>query len=247
MTTKPDVTVIITAHREGLIAGVTARSALNAIKEASEKIGLRVQPMVVLDRPDDLTSAVLREAFGTKAVFIETDEGDPGQARNRGVENAQGKCTAFLDGDDLWSVNWLCEAWALIELRPDCVAHSAFNLIFGEARNLWCHIDSEGPLFDPLFLRWSNYWDAMSFARTDLYRQYPFKRNDLSRGFGHEDWHWNCWTYENGIAHKPVPATFHFKRRRRNSQMSLVEKADATVWPTQVSRIEGAAEVCSAH
>jgi glycosyltransferase involved in cell wall biosynthesis len=230
-----DISVVITAHAEGPFIGPTVRSALEAAAFAEAQQALTVEFVVVLDRANALTESIARRSFASGAAadvkFLPSDEGDPGQARNRGVETARGDCVAFLDGDDLWSFNWLASAWDLRRRRPDCVLHPALNVTFGEERNLYWHIDSEGPFFQPDYLSWTNYWTALSFARRDVYLANPFRKNDLRRGFGHEDWHWNCVTIERGIPHKPVPDTIHFVRRRLGSQLSLVDKADGTIWP----------------
>jgi hypothetical protein len=105
-------------------------------------------------------------------------------------------------------------------------------MVFGDDRNLWWHIDSEGPFFNPEYLAWGNYWDAMSFARTSTYRQFPFRRNDLKLGFGHEDWHWNAMTIAANVPHKPAPETMHFKRRRPGSQMALVDQVGSVRLPS---------------
>ena len=226
-----DISVILTAHNEGVLAGVTAHSARKAIAHAAQD-GLRCEVVLVLDRASEPTIAVLEDGFDDLPLqVLHTDEGDPGQARNRGIEAARGTCATFLDGDDLWSANWLSEAHRLIVSRPDCVAHSACNMIFGNEKNLWWHIDSEGAFFDPDYLSWANYWDAMSFARTSVYRDFPFRKNDLKLGFGHEDWYWNVVTVDAGVAHKPVPETMHFKRRRTGSQMALVDQVGGIRWP----------------
>ena len=227
---SPDISVIITAHREGVIAGATARSALAALGAAGSAV-LSYEVIVVLDRADAVTEQVLRHGLHGQAQFLETSEGDPGQARNRGIEVANGRCSTFLDADDLWSENWLVEAWKMIEARPDAVAHSACNIVFGRARRVWWHTDSEAALCDHAYLSWLNYWDAMTFGRTELYRRFPFRRNDLALKFGHEDWHWNMWTLSEGVAHKPVPGTIHFKRARPGSQMAKVEGVGAVPWP----------------
>lgn len=228
---KPvDITVVITAHREGLIAAQSARSAEAAVTEAAER-GLRCETLVVLDRADAMTADVLRGAFGERARFLASDEGDPGGARNCGVAAATGCSVAFLDADDLWSRNWLVEAHARAEARPDAVFHSACNLVFGHKRLLWWHSDSESPLCDAAYMGWTNYWDALTFARTAIHQHLPFRRNDLRLGFGHEDWHWNLETLRAGIAHKPVPGTMHFKRARSGSQMERVERVTGVPWP----------------
>lgn len=228
--TPPHVSVVLTAHCEGIIAGPSIRSALHAI-EFCQQEGVRCEVIAVLDRPDQITSSILRSSLGPRAKYIEIDEGDPGIARNRGIEAAQGLCSAFLDSDDLWSKNWLLEAWRLIEKRPDVVAHSYCNVVFGLRRHLWWHCDSESKFVDPNYLLRLNLWDSLSFARTDIYRQFPFRRNNIKLGFGHEDWHWNTWTLREGVHHKPVQGTVHFKRARAGSQMSKVDQVGATRWP----------------
>lgn len=230
-----DISVVLTAHREGLIAAQSARSAEEAIAEA-ERQNILCEVVVVLDRTDLTTSSVLRSALHNRARFIETDEGDPGLARNRGVAVALGQTVAFLDGDDLWSSNWLAEAFRQITARPDTIAHSACNLVFGRKRLLWWHTDSETALYEPAYMNWTNSWDALTLARAELYRSVPFKANDLSLGFGHEDWHWNIVTLRKGHAHKPVPGTMHFKRSRYGSQMAAVDRVGGVTWP--ISQVE---------
>ncbi|MBP2550978.1 glycosyltransferase involved in cell wall biosynthesis [Neorhizobium galegae] len=205
-----DISVVMTAHQEGLLAGPSGKSAQQAIAVA-EAAGLRCQTIVVLDRADSLTGAVVAEVFGGNAHYLTTSEGDPGQARNRGIEMATGDFVALLDGDDLWSENWLAAAYDQAKARPDAVHHPACLLRFGNDRHLFWHVDSESPLCDKAYLDWMNYWDALSFARTDLYRRFPFRRNDLELAFGHEDWHWNAWTISEGVAHKPVAETFRLE------------------------------------
>lgn len=178
-----------------------------------------------------LTEAVLFHVFGGNARFLKTNEGDPGQARNRGIDAAVGAFSAFLDGDDLWSENWLVSAYNRAQIRPDAVHHPACLLRFGNTRHLFWHPDSESKFFDASYLDWMNYWDALSFARTEIYRRFPFKKNDLTLAFGHEDWHWNAWTLSEGMAHKPVADTIHFKRGRSGSQMSKVDSIGGLRWP----------------
>jgi hypothetical protein len=47
-------------------------------------------------------------------------------------------------------------------------------------------------------------------------------------------------TLAAGIAHRPVPGTVHFKRRRENSQMAMCEKGDVVVYPNAVTGYEAA-------
>lgn len=235
MTIQPAVSAILTAHREGLMAGPAAQSLKVAVAQAVAQ-GISCEILVVLDRADSLTRRVLQEAFQDQARFIETDTGDPGQARNAAITAAQGMFSCFLDGDDLWSENWITAAYAAAQLRPDAVHHSAFNLVFGTHRMTFWHIDSESSECDQTYLDWGNYWDAMCFAKTQIFRDFPMRANDLARGFGHEDWHWNVVTITAGVAHKPVPNTIHFKRARAGSQMGKINDLGGMRWPVEGRR-----------
>jgi len=220
---------VLTAHSEGVLAGPSIISFEQAIDEA-RNMGLAVDGLIVLDRP---TAATRLQFSGAQARHrvIETDLGDPGLARNAAVDAACSEFVSFLDADDLWSRNWIWRAHALCADDPRfVVAHSEVNVIFGKVRQMWWHVDSRAPGFDPTYLRTGNYWDAMSFGARTIYRRHPFVPNDLRRGFGHEDWHWNCVTLAAGIDHRPVEGTVHFKRRRNGSQMALCDAVDAMPW-----------------
>lgn len=237
-----DLSLILTAHREGILAGTTIQSARIAIDHA-RAADISMEVVVILDRADAATSDIMRHGFAgltdTPARFLETSEGDPGRARNRGVQVASGHAATFLDADDLISANWFAAAWHMVQQRPDAIWHPACNLVFGQERNLWWHVDSESALFDPLYLEWANYWTAISCAKIDVYREFPFAGNILHDGFGHEDWHWNRVTLQAGHAHKPAPETLYFIRRRQGSQMTRVEAADGVSWPLRIPRRKG--------
>lgn len=234
-----DLSLILTAHREGILAGTTIQSARAAINHAVAA-GVSMEVVVVMDRANEATKAIMHHGFDGLAKapvrFLETDEGDPGRARNHGMQLAKGHAATFLDADDLISANWFTAAWKMLRQRPDAIWHPGCNLVFGKENNLWWHVDSESALFDPLYLEWSNYWTAISFATVELYRKFPFSDNALQAGFGHEDWHWNRVTLAAGHAHKPVPDTLYFIRRRQGSQLTRVEAADGVSWPLRSPR-----------
>lgn len=233
----PDISVVLTAHRVGLMAGVSARSVLEAVEHVRQSIGKTAEVIVVLDRADELTTSVLKACFGSSALY-ETNEGDPGQSKLRGVERARGKYTGFLDDDDLWSFNWLTEAYKLVENNPDAVAHPQCNIVFGEVSHLWWHVDSEGAIYQAEYFAISNYWTSLSFARTEVYRRFPYKPNDLKLGFRFEDWHWNKVTLANGLVHKPVPNTVHFIRSRKDSVSRTAAAIYGTAWPLTESDVQ---------
>lgn len=230
------VSVIVNFHREGLFAGPSITSLEDALA-AAKSAGICVDVILVLDRPDDITRNVVSQAARWPHTLHETDLGDPGLARNFGVERATGEYVTFLDGDDLWGDNWLVQATTFCAAqRTTVIAHSAINVIYGADQFVWVHTDSTAPATDLAYLEIANYWDAMSFGKRQIYRNFPFVKNDLRRGYGHEDWHWNCQTILAGLPHRPVPGTVHFKRRRLGSQSDVANRSDVIPWPSGVEK-----------
>lgn len=228
------ITAILNAHTEGVLLGPSLSSFLVAIATA-RAAGLTVEGMIVLDRPDGTTQAQAASA-PAEIRIIEIDVGDPGLARNAGANGAVGNYVAYLDGDDLWSSNWLRDAHAFSTMQSaPMIAHSQIDIIFGNENALWIHVDSDNEKFNFDYLRFNNYWNAMAFAPRDILQRFPFARTDLASGFGHEDWHWNCATYAAGIHHRPVPGTVHFKRRRAGTQFAHAVAAKALPWVTPLA------------
>lgn len=231
-----NISAIITAHCEGLLAGPSLKSFSEAT-EAARKAGLSVETIVVLDSPDQLTREIFEEHGACGAQVLIFDGADPGLSRNFGVSQAVGEHVAFLDADDLWSSNWLVKAHQFCTSEPgNLIAHSELNLIFGDRRCWWWHADSQSPEFDPSYLRIKNYWDALIFSRREILIQFPYRKNDLKAGYGYEDWDWNCITLGAGIPHRPVPGTVHMKRARRGSQSALCDENDVMTWPSEIQK-----------
>lgn len=228
------VTAIMTAHDEGLLTGVSIASFCEA-RDHARSNGIEVDGIFIIDRGDDVTKNVVRHAAVPDVQIFETDFGDVSSARNFAIDHAQGDFVSFLDGDDLWSFNWLTESTRFcLAQSKRIVAHSEANVIFGGAENLWFHADSEAPDFDPMYLTINNYWDAMCFTWRDLFKLHPIHSNQLVKGYGYEDWHWNCLTLLDGIPHRPVPDTLHFKRRRTGSLLGRSSERDVVIAHTDI-------------
>lgn len=227
----PDISAILTASAEGAMVGVTLHSYLDAISVA-ESAGLTVEKILVIDRGSEATFAALEECQPPSWRRLELDLGDQGGARNSAVALAGGRWIAFLDGDDLWSFNWLTAAMEIAAADERAIVHPQYNWMFGASNNLFVKVDQTQTEFDPLFLRYGNYWDALCFAPRAAYEQHPFGVRDLRRGYAYEDWHWNCETLDAGWVHRVAPETIHFKRRRAGSQTLNASARSALMRPT---------------
>lgn len=218
MAERPDVTAILVAHAEGTLAAISLRSLLEAVRVAREG-GLEVEPLLILDDPDRATSETLAGAADLGVRTVEVSYADQGLVRNDAVDAASGRYIAFLDGDDLWSENWLLDAHAVCETDPGrVIAHPAVNWAFGEQRLLSFPPDQTDPHFDPRSLRVTNMWDGLCLTPAEAHRDLPYRRRALAEGYAFEDWMWNIETVAAGYLHRVVPETIVFKRSRAGSQ-----------------------------
>lgn len=231
------VTAVLNAHHEGMLAGMSIASFIEAIDEA-EQVGIEIDPIIVLDRPNQLTRDIFAANPVAGARLVVTDFGDPAHARQLATEMGRGKYVTFLDADDLWSFNWLTACTEMCEnASAPFVVQSELNWVYGDVHNFWIHADSTAPGFDPTYMALNNYWDSMIFTWRDLILTYPFRANDLKAGFGHEDWYWHTVLMLDGIEHRPALGTMHMKRRRPGSQLALCAESDVVPWQTSVYRL----------
>ncbi|WP_160153821.1 glycosyltransferase family A protein [Microbulbifer sp. ALW1] len=233
-TYEHEITLIVTAHNEGFLLGATINSLLAAAREA-ESAGIRCQTIMYLDKADTTTADFAKE-LAEKLDFdvVETDFGDQGKVRNLACTKVSTDYIAFLDGDDLWSENWIIKAMEIARKSNKYIVHPEMNWFFGGSNNILMKADQEEDSFDPMFLRSGNPWDALCLAHKDAYLSSPYCDRDLNTGFAYEDWHWNCETLGKGYIHKVAKGTIHFKRRREVSQNTQATSRKVLVRDTSI-------------
>lgn len=213
-----DISAVITGHREGRLAVASLRSLWATVEHAREN-GISVEVIFVLDKPDDATREVFQQFCRDDCTILETEFGDQGAARNLAVSKANGTKIAFLDGDDLWSYEWLTSAYAFLKQHGDnVIAHPEYNYFFEGQATIFRHVDQDADEFSMDLLRIGNYWDALCLCDKSVYTKYPFYKREIDKGWAFEDWYWNCETIQGGLHHKVVPDSVLFKRRQRMSQ-----------------------------
>lgn len=234
-----DLTLVLTVHDEGIMAVVSARSLLAARAEATAA-GLTSQVILVMDRPTAATRRALAPFIREEAPrVIETDFGDQGQARNAAVDAAEGAYVAFLDGDDLWSHNWLVAAHATCTADPGrVIAHPEVNWFFDGRAGAIFPPDMRDADFDPALLRSLNVYDALCMAPVAAHRDFPFGTRDVKGGFAVEDWHWACETINAGYQRHVAPGTIIFKRDRPGSRNAEARANRVTIRDTALMRFD---------
>lgn len=220
MSGRPDISAVLMGHNEGPVIGPTLRSLLDAVDHA-RSTGLGVEILVMLDSADEPTREMVADVEEHGARLLRAEYADHGLARNEACHVAEGEYVAFLDGDDLWSENWLVDAHELCASDPGrIIAHPALNWIFDQGTYLYFLPDQADPDFELSFLRQANAWDQLCMAPAEAHRAHPYRRRELGIGFAYLDWTWNLETIEAGFVHRVAPETIHFKRRRESSQFT---------------------------
>ena len=217
------VSVIVNAHREGLILSATLASVENAIAVAMDQ-DITVDALVVIDKGDELTHTIVEEwcAKFEYAKYIDVEHGDLGLSRNTGVQSVEGVWVAFIDGDDLFGRNWLSSAYGAASAdKRTVVWHPEINIYFGAGHRVFHHVDMDSPQFHISALSIDNHWTALCFVKRSLVASLPYRAIRIKDQIGYEDWTWAIDAVHEGAIHKVVPGTAHAIRQK---SVSLVEQ-----------------------
>lgn len=232
---KHDLAVIVTAHKEAELIFPTFKSALEAVENLQNKFDVSVAYYIYLDNTDSFTREAAEDlAFKYDLTILTGKNGDPGMARLDAIQRVDADYIALLDGDDLWSDNWLRLCYEKIESSAftsdsKFVLHPEYNLIFGAHNLLVRQGDVNGKWFDKDFLRITNYWDALCFAPRRIFIDTPYRKNNVNAGFAHEDYLWMCETLIKGVEHLILKDAVHFKRRRSGTVSQVAEEKKVKV------------------
>lgn len=226
-----DVCIGILFHKEGNLAR-PAMLALIRMLEHLEKFGKTAEVIINLDNCDETTGRIISELSRNDFQILQTNFGDPSLARNFIVRNAIGDYVTLLDGDDLWSENWVTQSLLMAknETTNKTILHPEFLYLFSES-DFEIHSASTQP--NPrvishflmhestvhknnaeLWLKLDNLWSANSFAARQIFLDFPFIENEMSTGTGIEDWSFNFETTHHGISHQVVQGTLHMIRMK---------------------------------
>ncbi|MEM9049487.1 MAG: glycosyltransferase family A protein [Pseudomonadota bacterium] len=213
-------TAVINVHREGPLLPATMRSILDA-RTVARAAGFDVELVVIADRSDTRTDAVLSLYDADIDRAIPVSYGDLGASRRHGIEAASQDWVFLHDGDDLYSSNWYLtffQAFAAGKISPRTVYHTEIFARFGDLFDLREIIDSEDPRFHPFFLATEWYFSNKSVLHRSLFETFPLPVNSVKTGIGNEDWTWSCHTLHGGVRHSPLPGTVCFYRVKPQAQ-----------------------------
>lgn len=218
---KIDLTVVVTAHHEGLIAHKTMRSVFAGLEKIA-KDGYTYEIIVHIDNGDAETIKYFeRYKEDGRVRIFENKFGDTGPSRNYAVRESRGEFVAFMDGDDLISDNWFSEAVKMLKAAEgEIVVHPEAILTFGveQPNVLTLQRDSFDLEKDTMILLGENRWCSVLVAKRTTLLKIPYKVMDA--GYGHEDYVFNIEAMQHGVLHKIAKRTVLFYRRSQSSRLS---------------------------
>lgn len=226
------ISAVITFHRERELVTATLH-AVERMRCYAEARGLRVELVMTLDGGDGQTEAAIlaHPALRDGDVLHHVNLLDLSLCRNYAIAHARGEFVAILDGDDLFSENWLVEAvHDIVQHGPSTITHPQWMIAFGTWNAYWEQLDQTDPRFLPETLMSFNHWNACTIARRDVFAVCPYVVARVGKsGFGFEDWHWNCETIARSYIHRVVPHTFRLERRKAEGSLNLAHQSHAAI------------------
>lgn len=232
-TSATKLSIIITAHDEGLLAHKTMLSVERAI-DCLRNNNITYELLISIDKGDNYTISYFKKYTKrhSKTIIYKWDFGDLSSSRNAMAKIAKGDVITFLDADDLISSNWFLEGYKIAS-KNNTIVHQEYSISFGKKNVIWHKQNSVASNDDRIYFIDNNLWDSPSMAKREIYLKYPYYPN--GNGFGYEDKYFNAITLQNNIPHKVAPKTVLFVRRKDSrSMLDYSNQAGLTMAPNDM-------------
>ena len=218
---KVDLSIVVTAHDEGILLYKTLRSVFESAKEL-KRCRVSYEVIVHVDNGSrDTLECLKRYTESERIRVVKNSFGDISRSRNYAVSVAEGKYVSFLDGDDLVSRNWYSEAMGVLRKNGgNCIVYPETVLTFQDDSNhiITTQRDYNNSKEDYLTIMSANRWGSVVLAKKTVFLKVPYII--MEKGYCHEDYAFNVQTLELGIPHLVAKGTVLFYRRLETSRLS---------------------------
>ncbi len=227
------LSVIVTAHNEGLLAHKTMLSIFRSLRPV-ELEGISYEIIVHIDNGDQATIDYYDQYKDDKRFRIfQNSFGDPALSRNFAVTKAKGEYISFADSDDLVSENWYLGGIKALDSQTDqkTVVHANVNLTFGvnvDEPVIQFNQPSSDRQTNAISMLSENNWHSFIMGPRKIFLDFPYP--ETKNGYGHEDYTFNTNTLNAGIKHDVVEKSILFYRQK-NSSVSIANNSSGAVQP----------------
>lgn len=214
MTKKIDLSIILTAHAEGLLAHKTINSLFKACALLSKQ-KYTYEIIVSIDSGSPETQDYFeRYKQDDRFRILKVNYRDLGQSRNNAIKHAKGDFITTIDADDLMTANWLVDGLKTLKTKPygQFIAHTEMTVEFGGAKAVVQKYPSTNRDQDILLSVWSGRWNSIIMAPRNLFKTHHYPK--LLPGYGYEDWHLSLDFLQNNLTCVLIPETAIFVRRK---------------------------------
>lgn len=216
-----DVSVIITAHNEGIIAHKTMLSIFRAVAEL-RRSNATCEIIVHIDNGSDETMRYFSRYDDDPSVrIIKNSFKDLSESRNAAIKAANGAYVAICDADDIYSKDWLINLYRVVKNGGKIIARPEYIITFGDWPPRISHT-AITPEEELLYFFDSNIYGSPCMIKRSYYMQCMQRRNHPP--YGYEDWQWNIDMAARGFIHKTAPKTALFYRKDHRHKQSLLSK-----------------------
>lgn len=222
---SPDLSIIVTAHNEGLLAHKTMRSIERALIPLSDS-DYTHEILVTLDSPNKATLNYFRNYNSLPIKILVGDYGDVAQSRNNAIKNARGKFVSLIDADDLMSKNWLIKGLDYLTSHEygKHVAHAEYTVEFGGFDSIVQKYGTTSKEEDTFLSVFSSRWNSAFIAPRAHMTKNTYPTN--STGYGFEDWHVINSFIDKGLNNVLIPQTVIFVRRKESGSLWDTHRSD---------------------
>lgn len=163
-----------------------------ALKSVFNQTHPNIEVIVVVDRPNEETTAMLRAIDDRRLrVVVNPQPLNAAAARNLGVDHANGEWIAFLDDDDEWLPEKIAKQLALGSARGDVLVTCLSRIVTPTSSHILPGViyDNSTPLDEYLFDRRSPF-AGLGFMQTSsfLLPRSVFAKTRFAVDALHDDW-----------------------------------------------------------
>ena len=211
------LSLIITAHDEGVLAHKTMLSVFRALR----KVDADYEIIVHIDNGTPETIDYFSRYSDDKNIRVFSNHfSDLGKSRNFAVGKAKGEYVLFLDADDLISENYISGMLdKLTSSKKEIVVSPELCLTFEDGGSFYTlqkmNPSSDNQMDNAMLLFGINPWISSIGGKRKTFLNHPYV--DTKGGYGHEDYALNIELALNNIPMELAKDTIHFYRRKPNS------------------------------
>ena len=211
---KIDLTVVVTAHNEGLVVHKTMLSVFEGMKKV-EKAGYSCEILVHIDNGDEITKRYFKRYDKLDGVSVYRNSfDDAGSSKNYLVQRAKGVYVAILEAGDLISSNFFLEAIKLLEgAKESSIVHAEALLEFGIDQPYILSMQDDLLNFEEGVFRLisGDQWGPGIMATKKTLLRCPYLKSEI--GYGKHNYVFNILAFQQNIKHRIAHNTMYFWRK----------------------------------